>query len=172
MRLPPPRAVEADAVFAPDREGYAASQAQLLDALLRGGDYPAGFATAQARAAGHSLRRKRAHVVSGMWPALAHELGEEFAPLFDSFARTSDRPASGDPLADGLAFACSLSQRGRPLGDAARTELLLARAALRRRGLFVRVAWLRRPHPRVLVVARVPWLGPWHRSFASPSRES
>ena len=148
---------------APDREGYAARQAQLLDALLRGADYPAGFVAAQADAAGRSLRRKRARAVAHAWPALALQLGDTFDARFDAFARTADAPASGDPLRDGLAFARSLG-RDAALGDDARVELLLARAALHRRGLFVRAAWLRRPHRRLLVVARVPWLGAVHRS--------
>ena len=49
---------------APDRTGYAARQAHLLDALLRGDGFPAGFAAAQADAAGRSLRRKRARAVA------------------------------------------------------------------------------------------------------------
>jgi hypothetical protein len=148
----------------PDRSEYAARQAQLLDALLRGDDYPEGFVAAQADAAGRSLRRKRARAVAGAWPALAYELGEAFTARFDAFARGADAPPSGDPLADGLAFARSLARDVR-LGDAARAELLLARAALRRRGLFVAAARLRRPHPRLLVVARVPGIGLLHHSF-------
>ncbi|MDT7713952.1 MAG: hypothetical protein QOG46_2896, partial [Pseudonocardiales bacterium] len=89
----------------PDRTAYAARQAQLLDALLRGGDYPAGFVAAQADAAGHALRRKRARAVAGACPALALDLGDAFGARFDAFARAVDTPASGDPRADGLAFA-------------------------------------------------------------------
>jgi len=154
-------------VSAPDRDAYAARQAQLLDALLRGGDYPTGFVAAQADAAGRSLRRKRARAVAQAWPALTLDLGDTFDARFDAFARTADAPASGDPLRDGLAFARSLG-RDAPLGDDARVELLLARAALRRRGVWVRAVWLRRPYARRLVVARVPWLGVVHRSFAGP----
>jgi hypothetical protein len=152
-------------VSAPDREGYATRQAQLLDALLRGGDYPAGFVAAQADAAGRSLRRKRARAVAQAWPALALHLGDAFDARFDAFARAVDAPASGDPLRDGLAFARSVG-RDAPLGDDARAELLLARAALHRRGVWVRAARLRRPYARLLVVARVPGLGVVHWSFA------
>jgi hypothetical protein len=153
----------------PDRTEYAARQAQLLDALLRGGDYPEGFAAAQADAAGRSLRRKRARAVAGAWPAVAIDLGDAFGPRFDAFARVVDLPPSGDPLADGLAFARSLG-RAAGLGDAARAEVLLARAALARRGLFVRAAWLRRPYRRLLVVGRAPLVGHFHRSFAPGGR--
>jgi hypothetical protein len=151
-------------VSAPDREGYGARQAQLLDALLRGGDYPAGFVAAQADAAGRSLRRKRARAVAQAWPALALHLGDTFDARFDAFARTADAPASGNPLRDGLTFARSLGHDP-PLSDDARVELLLARAALRRRGVWVRAARLRRPYARLLVVARVPWLGVVHRAL-------
>ncbi|HEV7882295.1 MAG TPA: hypothetical protein VGO81_01930 [Solirubrobacteraceae bacterium] len=163
-----------------DRTGYAARQTELLDALLRGGDYPSGFAAAQADAAGRSLRRKRAHAVASAWPALAIDLGDALHARFDAFAREADAPDAGDPLRDGLAFARWLGD-ATPLGDDARVELLLARATLRRRGLFVGVARLRRPYPRVLVVARLPWGRPLSRSLrwreppparATPSRRA
>jgi hypothetical protein len=154
---------EASGSATPDRAAYAAGQAALLDALLRGDGYPEGFVAAKADAAGTSLRRKRGRAVARVWPALAIELGSGFDERFDAYARAVDAPASGDPLADGLAFARSLDHR---FGDNVRVELLLARAALRRRGVFVRVARLREPYPRVLVVARLPLLGARHRSYA------
>ena len=156
---------------APDREAYGARQAQLLDALLRGDEPPAGFDAAQAAAAGSSLRRKRGHAVAQAWPALAVALGDAFATRFDAFARTVDAPPSGSPLEDGLAFARTLDDLA-ALGDDVRAELLLARAALRRRGLFVAAAWLRRPRPRVLVVVRVPLLGALHRSVPRRGRRA
>ena len=148
---------------APDRAAYAASQAALLDALLRGDGYPEGFVAAKADAAGTSLRRKRGRAVAHAWPALAIELGGAFDERFDAYARVADAPASGDPLEDGLAFARSQQHR---FGDNVRVELLLARAALRRRGVFVRAARLRRPYPRLLVVVRLPLAGARHRSYA------
>lgn len=148
---------------AADRSDYAARQAALLAALLRGDEPAEGFVAAQAAAAGRSLRRKRARAAARAWPALALELGDAFDARFDAFARAAGAPPSGDPLADGLAFARSLGRDAR-LGDAARVELLLARAALRRRRPFVRVAWLRRPHARLLVVARLPGSRPRHGS--------
>ncbi len=153
---------------APDREAYAARQAQLLDALLRGVQ-PPGFDAAQADAAGRALRRKRGRSVAHAWPALALHLGETFDARFDAFARSVGAPACGDALRDGLAFARSLGPH-RTLTDDARAELLLARVALRRRGLFIGAAWLRRPRPRLLVVARLPWLRPVHRSVPSGGR--
>ncbi len=150
---------------APDRVAYGERQARLLDALLRGADPPEGFAAEQAAASGRSLRRKRAGAVARACPALALDLGETFAARFDAYARDADAPASGDPLEDAMAFARS-PERAPGLGDDARVELLLARAELRRRGPFVAAAWLRRPHPRLLVVARLPWLGPRHVALA------
>jgi hypothetical protein len=150
----------------PDRSEYAARQAQLLDALLRGDGYPEGFVAAKADAAGRSLRRKRGRLVAHAWPALALALGEFFDERFDTFARTNDAPASGDPHSDGLAFARRIMRDGVQLSDDARVELLLTRAALRRRGVFVRVARLRRPYPRVLVVVRLPLAGARHRSVS------
>lgn len=147
---------------APDRARYAARQAQLLDALLRGVEPPAGFVAAHADAAGRSLRRKRSRAVARAWPALTLELGDTFGARFDAFARLTDAPAAGDPLEDGLAFARSLTGR---LGDDARVELLLARAALHPRAPFLRAAWLRRPRRRLLIVARLPRLGRLYRSF-------
>ena len=147
-----------------DRAAYGARQAQLLDALLRGDEPPEGFAVAQAGAAGRSLRRKRARAVAAAWPALALDLGDGFAERFDAFARVVDAPPSGDPYADGRAFARALGRDVR-LGDAARAELLLMRAGLRRRGMFLGAASLRRPHRRLLVAVRLPGLGARHRSF-------
>ena len=151
---------------APDRSGYAARQARLLDALLRGDGYPDGFVVAQADAAGRSLRRKRGRAVADTWPALALELGAAFDVRFDAFARCAVAPEPGDPLRDGLEFARWI-EHDAPLGDDARVELLLARAAPGRRRPFVGAVRLRRPHPRLLVAARLPWIGTLHRSWAS-----
>ena len=151
---------------APDRAAYAVRQAHLLDALLRGGDFPPGFVAAQAEAAGGSLRRKRGRAVAHAWPALALalSLGDAFDARFDEFARGGAVDASGDPLRDGLAFARWLATAGPPLDDDVRVEILLARAALHGRGLWVRAARLRHPHPRLLFVARLPFAGPVSRS--------
>ena len=155
---------------APDRGAYGAHQAQLLDALLRGENFPEGFDVAQAVAAGSALRRKRAHAVARAWPALALSLGDTFDARFDAFTRGAgagaDTPASGDPLRDGLAFARSIAARGRPVGDHERVEMLRARAALCHRGPWVRTAWLQWPYRRLLVVVRLPLAGVWQRSLA------
>ena len=149
---------------APDREAYAARQAQLLDSLLRGDGPPPGFAAAQADAAGTSLRRKRGRAVARAWPALALSLGDEFDARFDAFAHDTGVDESAEPLRDGLAFARWLAAAGLALDDDVRVEVLLARAALCRRGPWVRVARLRRPRARLLVVARLAFGAPVARS--------
>lgn len=157
---------------APDRGAYAARQAQLLDALLRGGHFPAGLVAAQADAAGTALRRKRGRAVAHAWPALALSLGDAFAASFVAFARRTDESCtldpSGSPLLDGLEFARSIEAAGPPLDDDVRVEILLTRAALRQRGLWLRLVRLQRPHPRLLVVARLPSGGLVHRSVRPP----
>lgn len=160
-----------------DRDAYAAREAALLAALLGGHAPPAGFARAQADAAGRTLRRKRARAVRRAWPALAVALGERFGERFDAFARTQPPPACGAGLADGLAFATSRFARG-ALGDDVRVEIALARAAVvlrsgrwrPRRGVFAAVLALTAPYPRLLVVVRLPRLGV--RRAAWPRRTS
>jgi len=158
-----------------DRTGYAAKQAALLEALLRGGEPPAGFAAAKAHAASQSLRRKRVGAVRHAWPALTVALGATFDERFDAFARTTGPPAFGEGLADGLAFVSSLAP-AHELGDDVRVELVFARAILvrvrrdgggwrPRRGPFARIARLRHPH-RLLFVVHLPRLGPRHASVA------
>jgi hypothetical protein len=152
-------------VPAPDRGAYAERQAQLLDALLCGEGLPGGFVESQAGAAGAALRRKRGRAVAHAWPALALCLGDAFDARFDAFERGAGAGASatGDPLRDGLAFARSLQASGVPVDDDTRVEILLVRAALRRRGVWLRAVRLRRPCPRLLIAARLPFAGPVHR---------
>lgn len=158
-----------------DRTGYAAKQAALLEALLRGGELPAGFAAAKAHAAGRSLRGKRVGAVRHAWPALTVALGASFDERFDAFAHTTGPPAFGEGLADGLAFVSWLAPV-HELGDDVRVELLFARAILvrdrrdgdgwrLRRGPFARIARLRDPH-RLLFVVHLPRVGPRHASVA------
>lgn len=153
---------------APDRSAYAAGQAQLLDALLRGHGFPRGFIAEQAVAAGNSLRRKRGRAVAHVWPALALSLGDTFDPRFDAFVRSTGADDMADPLRLGLAFARFIARQGPPFDDDVRVEIMLARAASRRRGVWIRAARLRHPQPRLLVVTRLPFIGPRHRSIRLP----
>ena len=146
-----------------DRARLEAQQAELLRALLRGDGFPQDFDPGDAAAAGRSLRRKRARMVSGAWPALAHEL-DDFEQRFDAFARTAPPPAVGFGHTDGFAFVRTLPRE--ELTDNIRVELLLARASIAgppgkprpRRGVFIGAALLRVPR-RLLIVHRTPRLG-------------
>ncbi len=144
-----------------DRSDYAARQAELLDALMRGDRFPSGFDVAKADAAGSVLRRKRARAVRRAWPALSTALGSEYDREIDEYLRT--HASSGAGLTDGLAFAGSLGL-GHGNGHVARVgdredvrvEILLAGAATRR--AFAGMRWLGRPR-RLIVVLRAPGLG-------------
>ena len=149
---------------APDRDAYGARQAQLLDALLRGEGLPGEFVESQADVAGASLRRKRGRAVTHAWPALALCLGDTFDARWDAFERKSGAGATGDPLRDGLVFARWMHASGVRLDNDAYVEILLARAASRRHGIWVRAVRQCRPHPRLLVIARLPLAGPVHCS--------
>ena len=150
-----------------DRDRYGHSQAELLNALLRGEDYPPGFQVNDANAASRALINKRLRAVGQAWPALAHHLGENFSSAFEQFARTTPPPDSGGGLADGLTFAAAISRHA--LNDDARAELLLAHATITqrstgprpRRGPFIGATRLKHPS-RLLIVLRLPRLGLRH----------
>jgi hypothetical protein len=154
-----------------DRRAVAAGQAQLLCALVRGGDPPDGFDAGMAAAASLALRRKRARAVARGMPALAQALGERFEPLFEAHAARTPPPAKPGGLQDGLRFARSLP-RGIELADAVRTELLLRRA---QRPAFLGAVRLRDAR-RLLVVLRLPLAGtrvrsvPWRGRRVSTGR--
>jgi hypothetical protein len=152
-----------------DRAEYAARQAALLEALMRGDGYPAGFDSDRAGRAGSSLRRKRARAVRSAWPGLSAGLGPDFEARFDAFVRATGPPASDGGLVDGLAFVDWLGPgEDAALTEPVRVELLLARAAVRRRrgtdgfvrrrGAFVGAARLGDP-PRLIVVIQAPGVG-------------
>ena len=107
------------------RAEYALRQAELVRALVTRSDPPAGFDPERARQLVDTLLRKRRRAVARVWPALAHNLGRSFEAAFDEYAASSPPRHQPDPVADGLAFACSLDARR--LDDAARRELVLAR---------------------------------------------
>ena len=146
-----------------DRDAVAARQAELLHALLRGDDFPAGFDERMAGAAALALRRKRGRAVARGLPALAHALGERFEVLFLAYAATAPAPSRPGGLTDGLRFARALPA-GVDLPDAARTELLVRRTAQRR--AFLGAARLR--DSRVLVVLRLPRFGLHVRALPLP----
>ncbi|WP_367130546.1 hypothetical protein [Saccharothrix sp. HUAS TT1] len=74
----------------PQRERLAAAQAELLRALLAGGEAPAGFDPDRFRVEKRALLNKRRGIVEALRPDVAAELGERFRPLFDAYA--ADHP--------------------------------------------------------------------------------
>jgi hypothetical protein len=145
-----------------DRDALAARQSELLHALLRGGDFPAGFDARMASAAALALRRKRAQAVARSLPALAQALGEQFEPLFCEHAAAAPSPAKPGGMADGLRFAHAVPAA--MLTDAARTELLLRRA---QRPAFLGAARLHDARC-LLVVVRLPLAGLRVRALSLP----
>jgi hypothetical protein len=152
------------------RDDYGSRQAELLAALQRRGPTAARFAADDLAAAAASLLRKRSGAVADAWPALRHALGDEFEELFGAFARASPPPEVGEGYADGFAFAGTIPRTR--LDDAARAELLLARAELTvtgrtpvpRKTPFLGALWLHHP-PRLLIAARLPGGRPRHATI-------
>ncbi|MDT3445489.1 MULTISPECIES: hypothetical protein [unclassified Pseudofrankia] len=105
------------------RARLTARQADLLTALVAGGQDPVGFDRGTLDATRQALLAKRRAGVARRWPVLASERG--FAELFDVWAAA--RPPAGS-FDDGLAFA-----RAHPafLSTATRAELLYGRVGER-----------------------------------------
>jgi hypothetical protein len=136
------------------RQRLSAEQAELVHALVGGGETPAGFDAERLRLAARSLINKRIRETALVWPALARCLGESYSERFALYAAKNPPPPRGGPLADGRAFAATLPAG--ELDDESRMELMLA--DLYRRRLPVRVRWLP-GSGRLLLGVRLPWLG-------------
>jgi hypothetical protein len=157
----------------PDRERYAAQQAELLRALRDPGCSPDGFVAADLAAASSSLVRKRARQVAASWPALAHTLADDYLSRFAHFARTTPPPAGGEGLGDGLAFATTLDDLD--ASDEVRAEIALARGLFKlrkgtaapRRGPYIGATRLGDPD-RILLVTHLPGLGRFHAAIRIP----
>lgn len=119
-------------------------QRALVEALVAGGEIPAGFAAAGVRATRAALRRKRAGEVARTWPFLAAAFGDRWTPTFAAWA--DGRPPQGS-LRDGWDFARTVRDTLPPL---AREELAEREAAFAYDGVAAPVprgrvaAWLRR----------------------------
>jgi hypothetical protein len=140
-----------------DRDRLAAEQAALVRALVGGGPVPGGFDPGRVAATSEALGRKRAREVARAWPVLAADLGEDFTGRFLAEAAHRPPPARGGALADGLAFARSLTRQGR-LSPNARVEAMLAAARLSARPVRL-AATLAGPPRRLVVTVRAPGLG-------------
>jgi hypothetical protein len=87
------------------RERLAAQQAQLLNALLAGGEAPAGFDEQRVEVERRALLAKRRGIVRMLGPEVANELGDRFRPLFDAYALANPRRAGSRAREDTAAFA-------------------------------------------------------------------
>ncbi|MET8264602.1 hypothetical protein ACPXB5_08625 [Micromonospora arida] len=125
------------------RAGLAERQAELVAALVAGGEPPTGFAPGPLAATRAALLRKRAGEVARHWPLLAAGLGARWSTTFADWA--ARRPTAGS-LRDGWDLARALHDR-HALPPAAAEELAVREARLRYDGV-------RAPRPR-----RVPAVG-------------
>jgi hypothetical protein len=96
----------------PQRERLAARQAELLRALLAGGQPPPGFDPQRLRVEADALLAKRKRVVAALRPDVADALGARFGPLFTAYARARPRRDGIRGRADAAAFAAWLTERG------------------------------------------------------------
>ncbi|MFI6243668.1 hypothetical protein ACIBEF_27740 [Micromonospora sp. NPDC050795] len=119
------------------RVGLAERQAELVAALVAGGEPPAGFAPGPLAATRAALLRKRAGEVARHWPLLAGGLGARWSATFAEWA--ARRPTTGS-LRDGWDLARALRAQ-QALPPAAAEELAVREARLRYDGL-------RAPRPR------------------------
>ncbi|KAB1923243.1 hypothetical protein F8280_16570 [Micromonospora noduli] len=125
------------------RAGLAERQAELVAALVAGGEPPAGFAPGPLAATRAALLRKRAGEVARHWPLLAAGLGARWSTTFADWA--ARRPTAGS-LRDGWDLARALHAQ-HALPPVAAEELAVREARLRYDGV-------RAPRPR-----RVPAVG-------------
>lgn len=94
------------------RADLAAKQAQLLRALLAGGDPPPGFAAEDLTREANALRAKRRRVTAVLRPDVAQELGEQYVLAFDRFARTHPKSVDTRARQDAEDFTAWASAEG------------------------------------------------------------
>lgn len=94
------------------RERLATRQAELLKALLAGGDAPAGFDADRLRIEANVLRNKQSRLVAYLRPDLAEALGDRFAALFREYAANSPKTDAIRARAYADAFGAWLVARG------------------------------------------------------------
>ncbi|GGS66095.1 hypothetical protein GCM10010156_26350 [Planobispora rosea] len=100
------------------RDALARAQAELLAALVAGGETPAGFDGERLRIQASSLIAKRRGQVARLRPDLVRALGGDFAAEFAAYARGRPKPPGGS-RADARDFAEALRAAGRIAGDPA-----------------------------------------------------
>ncbi|MFI9451390.1 hypothetical protein [Amycolatopsis sp. NPDC052450] len=94
------------------RERLAARQAELLKALLAGGDAPAGFDADRLRIEANVLWNKQSRLVAYLRPDLAEALGDRFGALFREYATSSPKTDAIRARAYADAFGAWLVERG------------------------------------------------------------
>ncbi|MEU0518529.1 hypothetical protein [Streptosporangium sp. NPDC006007] len=94
------------------RAALARAQAELLTALVAGGEAPPGFDVERLRVQTAGLIAKRRGAVARLRPDLVTLLGGDFAAEFDAYARGRPRPPGGSH-ADARDFAEELRATGR-----------------------------------------------------------
>ncbi|MFD6072038.1 MULTISPECIES: hypothetical protein [Amycolatopsis] len=94
------------------RERLAAQQAELLKALLAGGDAPAGFDADRLRIEANVLRNKQSRLAAYLRPDLAEALGDRFAALFREYATSHPKTDAIRARAYADAFGAWLVDRG------------------------------------------------------------
>lgn len=94
------------------RERLAGRQAELLKALLAGGDAPAGFDADRLRVEADVLRTKHGKLVAYLRPDLAEALGDRFPVLFREYAVRHPKTDTIRARAYADAFAGWLAERG------------------------------------------------------------
>jgi hypothetical protein len=141
------------------RARLAAREAELVKAL-HGGPTPPGLDEKMIGLTADALARKRARQVARTLPAMARDLGPEYQPRFEEFARTN--PPRESARADGVAFGAYQARRRR-WSDDARVELMVAKSTLNahleaRHAPYVAATVTRRPSG-VVIVSRLPGFG-------------
>jgi hypothetical protein len=91
-------------VTQPQRDRLAEAQAELLRALMAGGEPPAGFDPDRVRVEANALRSKRRGVVAMLEPVACTDLADRFVPLFNEYATTHPRQIGTRARADARAF--------------------------------------------------------------------
>lgn len=94
------------------RERLAGRQAELLQALLAGGEAPAGFDAERLRIEANVLRNKQSRLVAYLRPDLAEALGDRFAALFGEYTTSHPKADTSRARAYADAFADWLAERG------------------------------------------------------------
>ena len=94
------------------RDELAAKQAQLLRALLADGEPPPGFTAEDLNREAEALRAKRRRVTAMLRPDVAEELGEQYAPAFERFARTHPKGVDTRARQDADDFAAWATEQG------------------------------------------------------------